>query len=144
MILVWWVRRVAKVLDREEWPHQAEDYPTNMASPLQILIDASNGASDYGNKFGEPLICGWTRIGSDDSLPHPSQMLPQLTIKWKHCRHPVPVEKKEGSVKGRRPTSGSSPGSKIRCRVNGFGRGGGQAVFNQILTRFHGIRLESH
>lgn len=23
---------------------------------LQILIDASNGASDYGNKFGEPLI----------------------------------------------------------------------------------------
>lgn len=25
-------------------------------SGLQILIDASNGASDYGNKFGEPLI----------------------------------------------------------------------------------------
>lgn len=32
-----------------------------MAQPLQILIDASNGASDYGNKFGEPLLCGWTR-----------------------------------------------------------------------------------
>lgn len=29
-----------------------------MASPLQIMIDASNGASDYGNKFGEPLLCG--------------------------------------------------------------------------------------
>ena len=28
---------------------------------LQILIDASNGASDYGNKFGEPLIAGYTR-----------------------------------------------------------------------------------
>ena len=27
----------------------------------QILIDASNGASDYGNKFGEPLIAGYTR-----------------------------------------------------------------------------------
>ncbi|CAK8998999.1 Probable phosphoribosylformylglycinamidine synthase [Durusdinium trenchii] len=27
----------------------------------QVLIDCSNGASDYGNKFGEPLICGWTR-----------------------------------------------------------------------------------
>ncbi|GFY85164.1 purine biosynthesis 4 [Actinidia rufa] len=26
-----------------------------------ILIDASNGASDYGNKFGEPLIQGYTR-----------------------------------------------------------------------------------
>ena len=28
---------------------------------MQILIDASNGASDYGNKFGEPLIAGYTR-----------------------------------------------------------------------------------
>lgn len=28
---------------------------------LQILIDASNGASDYGNKFGEPLVAGYTR-----------------------------------------------------------------------------------
>lgn len=27
----------------------------------QILIDASNGASDYGNKFGEPLVAGYTR-----------------------------------------------------------------------------------
>ena len=27
-------------------------------SPAQILIKASNGASDYGNKFGQPLICG--------------------------------------------------------------------------------------
>ena len=27
-------------------------------SPLDILIKASNGASDYGNKFGQPLICG--------------------------------------------------------------------------------------
>ncbi len=27
-------------------------------SPAQILIKASNGASDFGNKFGQPLICG--------------------------------------------------------------------------------------
>ncbi len=27
-------------------------------SPDQILIKASNGASDFGNKFGQPLICG--------------------------------------------------------------------------------------
>ncbi|MBI3582708.1 MAG: phosphoribosylformylglycinamidine synthase [Nitrospinae bacterium] len=36
-------------------------YPKNLASPLQIEIEASNGASDYGNKFGEPLIQGFTR-----------------------------------------------------------------------------------
>ena len=27
-------------------------------TPLDILIKASNGASDYGNKFGQPLIAG--------------------------------------------------------------------------------------
>jgi len=39
------------------------DYPRpgNLASPLEIEIEASNGASDYGNKFGEPLIQGFTR-----------------------------------------------------------------------------------
>lgn len=37
-------------------------YPLNMASPLKILIEASNGASDYGNKFGEPIIIGFTRV----------------------------------------------------------------------------------
>jgi phosphoribosylformylglycinamidine synthase len=36
-------------------------YPSNLASPLRILIQESNGASDYGNKFGEPLIQGFTR-----------------------------------------------------------------------------------
>jgi phosphoribosylformylglycinamidine synthase len=35
--------------------------PDNLATPLEIEIEASNGASDYGNKFGEPLIQGFTR-----------------------------------------------------------------------------------
>ncbi|PQP95816.1 hypothetical protein Pyn_11703 [Prunus yedoensis var. nudiflora] len=43
------------------WEDSSFAYPSNLASPLQILIDASNGASDYGNKFGEPLIQGYTR-----------------------------------------------------------------------------------
>ena len=37
------------------------NYPNNMAKPTQILIEASNGASDYGNKFGEPIILGFSR-----------------------------------------------------------------------------------
>ena len=46
-----------------EMPHENLDfaYPSNLAPPLQILVDASNGASDYGNKFGEPLITGYCR-----------------------------------------------------------------------------------
>ncbi len=38
-----------KILDPRRWLYQ---------SPEQILIKASNGASDFGNKFGQPLICG--------------------------------------------------------------------------------------
>jgi phosphoribosylformylglycinamidine synthase len=38
-----------------------EEYPSTLATPLKIEIGASNGASDYGNKFGEPLIQGFTR-----------------------------------------------------------------------------------
>lgn len=35
--------------------------PDTLAPALTIEIEASNGASDYGNKFGEPLIQGFTR-----------------------------------------------------------------------------------
>lgn len=44
-----------------EWEDPKWPYPTNFASPLDICIQASNGASDYGNKFGEPVICGFAR-----------------------------------------------------------------------------------
>ena len=37
------------------------EYPSNMTEPTKVLIEASNGASDYGNKFGEPIVNGFTR-----------------------------------------------------------------------------------
>jgi phosphoribosylformylglycinamidine synthase len=43
------------------WEDPSFEYPSNLATPLQIEIEASNGASDYGNKFGEPVIQGFTR-----------------------------------------------------------------------------------
>jgi len=43
------------------WEDKSFNYPANLASPLEIEIQASNGASDYGNKFGEPVIQGYTR-----------------------------------------------------------------------------------
>lgn len=30
-------------------------------SPQKIIIEGSNGASEYGNKFGEPVIAGFFR-----------------------------------------------------------------------------------
>ncbi|HYA89103.1 MAG TPA: phosphoribosylformylglycinamidine synthase [Nitrospirota bacterium] len=43
------------------WEDASYAYPNNLAAPLQIEVEASNGASDYGNKFGEPVIQGFTR-----------------------------------------------------------------------------------
>lgn len=40
------------------WEKYTKPRPWLYQNPEQILIKASNGASDYGNKFGQPLICG--------------------------------------------------------------------------------------
>jgi len=45
----------------QPWEDTGFQYPPNLATPLQIEIEASNGASDYGNKFGEPVVLGYTR-----------------------------------------------------------------------------------
>jgi phosphoribosylformylglycinamidine synthase len=50
------------------WEHEHER-PDTLASGLEIELEASNGASDYGNKFGEPLIQGFTR-SFDMRLPN--------------------------------------------------------------------------
>ena len=41
-----------------QWESQFEARPWLYQTPEQILIKASNGASDFGNKFGQPLING--------------------------------------------------------------------------------------
>ncbi|XP_065179504.1 phosphoribosylformylglycinamidine synthase-like [Sycon ciliatum] len=43
------------------WENSDAKYPSNFAPPLEVAVEASNGASDYGNKFGEPVICGFAR-----------------------------------------------------------------------------------
>lgn len=44
-----------------EWENDDDEYPKSFAHPLKVIIEASNGASDYGNKFGEPVVCGYAR-----------------------------------------------------------------------------------
>uniref|UniRef100_A0A7N6C4D9 Phosphoribosylformylglycinamidine synthase n=1 Tax=Anabas testudineus TaxID=64144 RepID=A0A7N6C4D9_ANATE len=45
------------------WEPEGEgwEYPSSFAPPLQVAIEASDGASDYGNKFGEPVLSGFAR-----------------------------------------------------------------------------------
>jgi phosphoribosylformylglycinamidine synthase len=40
------------------WEKATKPRPWLYKTPEDILIKASNGASDFGNKFGQPLICG--------------------------------------------------------------------------------------
>jgi phosphoribosylformylglycinamidine synthase len=58
-------REWEKILPVREWLYQ---------TPEQILIKASNGASDFGNKFGQPLICGSVLTFEHQEAPsNPSQ-----------------------------------------------------------------------
>ncbi|MFZ5390756.1 MAG: phosphoribosylformylglycinamidine synthase, partial [Patescibacteria group bacterium] len=43
------------------WENSNYEYPKDKAEAIQILLKGSDGVSDYGNKFGEPLIVGFTR-----------------------------------------------------------------------------------
>lgn len=40
------------------WENGMEERPWLYQTPVDILIKASNGATDFGNKFGQPLITG--------------------------------------------------------------------------------------
>ena len=40
------------------WENAVQERDWLYQTPLDILIKASNGASDFGNKFGQPLIAG--------------------------------------------------------------------------------------
>ncbi|EAZ79287.1 phosphoribosylformylglycinamidine synthase [Algoriphagus machipongonensis] len=40
------------------WEKNLPERPWLYQTPMDILIKASNGASDFGNKFGQPLIAG--------------------------------------------------------------------------------------
>ncbi len=44
--------------ENRSWEQHSEARKWIYQSPRQILTKASNGASDFGNKFGQPLICG--------------------------------------------------------------------------------------
>jgi phosphoribosylformylglycinamidine synthase len=53
-----------------------EERPWLYQTPMDILIKASNGASDFGNKFGQPLI-----TGSILTFEHKKTIVKLVTIK---------------------------------------------------------------
>jgi phosphoribosylformylglycinamidine synthase len=48
----------SRLEEKRYWEHKFEARDWLYQTPMDILIKASNGASDFGNKFGQPLITG--------------------------------------------------------------------------------------
>ena len=45
-------------IDNKKWEKNIKERKWLYQTPVDILVKASNGASDFGNKFGQPLISG--------------------------------------------------------------------------------------
>lgn len=48
----------SRLEENRPWEQKMKARPWLYQTPMDILIKASNGASDFGNKFGQPLITG--------------------------------------------------------------------------------------
>jgi phosphoribosylformylglycinamidine synthase len=48
----------SRLQEDRPWENNFKEREWLYQTPMDILIKASNGASDFGNKFGQPLICG--------------------------------------------------------------------------------------
>ncbi|MEL1241770.1 phosphoribosylformylglycinamidine synthase [Flavobacterium flavipallidum] len=48
----------SRLEQNRQWENAVEERKWLYQTPMDILIKASNGASDFGNKFGQPLITG--------------------------------------------------------------------------------------
>ncbi len=103
------------------WEDASFPYPSNLASPLDIEVEASNGASDYGNKFGEPVIHGFTR-SFGMRLPSGER------FEWVK---PIMFTAGVGSLDGRHTTKGEPEKGMLVVKVGGpayrIGIGGGAA-----------------
>ena len=105
----------------QPWEDAAFEYPTNLASPVRIEIEASNGASDYGNKFGEPVIQGYTRAFGM-RLPNGERR------EW---LKPIMFSGGIGQIDARHPEKGGPEKGMLVVKIGGpayrIGMGGGAA-----------------
>jgi len=102
------------------WEEDGYSHPPDLASPAEILIEASNGASDYGNCFGEPLIYGFTRTYG--------QRLPDGYRSW---FKPIMYSVGAGQIRDEHTVKGGPEKGMLVVQVGGpayrIGMGGGAA-----------------
>jgi phosphoribosylformylglycinamidine synthase len=112
---------------------EKERYPPNLASPLDIIVEASNGASDYGNKYGEPVVAGFVRSfglrlpgGAGNSKNNTTN-----TGERYEWLKPIMFTAGVGSMDSRHSVKGAPEVGMIVCKIGGpayrIGMGGGAA-----------------
>jgi phosphoribosylformylglycinamidine synthase len=85
--------------DARKWLYQ---------TPIDILIKASNGASDFGNKFGQPLITGSILTFEHHEICH---------------TEPVEVDKNEKGLRQAQPDNRKLGYDKVIMQAGGIGYG---------------------
>ncbi len=97
-----------------------QDKPSQYASPLSILIEGSNGISNYGNEFGEPLTAGFTRTFGQI-----------IDNEWREPRKPILYSGGVGHIFGGHTTKEAPEVGMFIVRIGGpaypIGVGGGSA-----------------
>ena len=103
------------------WEDKSFEYASNLALPLDIAVEASNGASDYGNKFGEPVIHGFAR-SFGQRLPDGER------FEWVK---PIMFSAGVGQLDGRHTVKGDPSEGMLVVKIGGpayrIGIGGGAA-----------------
>jgi len=104
-----------------------KDYSFVLNKPYRILIEASNGASDYGNKIGEPLIQGFTRSYRGDFK---TKNNPKINKRIEYLK-PIMFSGGIGKIREENLTKNISEYGNLIGRVGGgayrIGMGGGSA-----------------
>jgi phosphoribosylformylglycinamidine synthase len=67
----------ARLEEKRPWEQKFEARDWLYQTPVDILIKASNGASDFGNKFGQPLITGSVLTFEHNENPSSSSSKPR-------------------------------------------------------------------
>jgi len=115
--------------ERDRWKR-----PAHAASPLEILIQGSNGVSAYGNCFGEPLTFGYTR----------SFELTLADGKHRAYSKPILYVAGAGSLDGALVTKGKPEWGMLVVQLGGpayrIGMGGGSA--SSMLPGESSIKLD--
>ena len=69
-----YITSYSRLTNNRKYEEAMNERPWLYQKPMDILIKASNGASDFGNKFGQPLITGSVlTFEHEEATPNPSE-----------------------------------------------------------------------